>query len=669
VSKAIGAEGALKRTSAKGLATLALLKANFDLRKDHIGMFMPFVIDAIANLGASDFDGTDVRDEIRKRHGLLIPPHTLSVLLHRAVKKSGVTREGGRYFRSSEFSIDVDIAEKRQALEADQRKVATALAKFAEEAGLPGLSEQDALALIFKFLADNHVVLALDEVEGSTVIEVDDQRQEPLGRKEARVVAQFVLRELHTDAEIAGCLKAMLEGFILQNALFLRDIGQAERKFSNLTVFLDTGLILEALGLEGEAAGIAARESFELLRETGAVLGVFEKTIDEIVRIFRVYEDRLGTSEGVTSLFPTEMTRYVVTHRLTPADMRQAISTLRRDVKALGIRVQSLPARNALYTLDEKDLSKRIRRPTESDLHPRVTHDVDAIAAVLTLRQGYLPHSLDDGRVIFATRTGALVKNTRDWFRGQEQSGLSPVVHRIALSSAAWLKKPGAAPQLKVDEMTALCAAALGPSKRLWDLFLRHLRSLRDTGTITSDEMVAVVASQLTNTLLAEIDDEVEPDARTIDEVIQRVQAEYRSREEVKTKKVEEDYNARLIQAHTAVAQAEARVKEESERRRQLELALLSRFSSWAAVLSWAFFVVAALVLVVGSTDVVLRALEGRGLVPRIVAVSILLLVWAVGMATLLWGGDLNSWRESVARWIEHKLHKYFGLGVGAGSR
>ena len=39
-------EPSIKGT-AKGLATIALLKTNYDQKQDHIGMFIPFVLDSI----------------------------------------------------------------------------------------------------------------------------------------------------------------------------------------------------------------------------------------------------------------------------------------------------------------------------------------------------------------------------------------------------------------------------------------------------------------------------------------------------------------------------------------------------------------------------------------------------------------------------------------------
>jgi hypothetical protein len=83
-----------------------------------------------------------------------------------------------------------------------------------------------------------------------------------------------------------------------------------------------------------------------------------------------------------------------------------------------------------------------------------------------------------------------------------------------------------------MHELVAMCSAALRPHKGLWEAFIRHLRTLETQGTLTSDEAVAVVASQLTQTLLLDLEESVphdeDPDADTLTEVVDRVLAKNR---------------------------------------------------------------------------------------------------------------------------------------------
>jgi len=94
---------ATRSTAARGLSTVALLKANYDKGRDHIGLFQPFLLDTIFQRQAADFSVEEIKGELHQRHQLKIPAHSLKTLLDRAKKNGAVKREGGRYFRSKDY--------------------------------------------------------------------------------------------------------------------------------------------------------------------------------------------------------------------------------------------------------------------------------------------------------------------------------------------------------------------------------------------------------------------------------------------------------------------------------------------------------------------------------------------------------------------------------------
>jgi len=379
---------------AKGLATLALLKANFDSGTDHIDMLVPFVLDCIAAHPTDDFGADDIRAALFDRYGFQIPSASTQVVLTRVSRRQKIRREGGRYFRLPGIRSTVpDIPNATTRIQSEHLVIASALREFATTNKVPVPTQDDALALLFEFLAQYHVLLLLESPPDDGGAPMLRNLLKGLGSREMRTVAAFVLECCLPDPQLRATLQRMLEGFVLQNALLLKDITTVTRKFSNLTVFFDTGLLLEALGLTGEATALAARESLDLLRVTGASLAVFDITINEIKRILSVYERHLGTADGIAALYPTPVTRYMLTHRLAPSDVREIIVVLEKQVQGLGLTIKAIPTHDPKYTLDEASLSRRLRRPDQSDLEPRVVHDVDCVAAILTLRAGHTPQT------------------------------------------------------------------------------------------------------------------------------------------------------------------------------------------------------------------------------------------------------------------------------------
>lgn len=643
------------RTAAKGLATLALLKAHFDSGKDHIEMFVPLLLDAINAHPSGDFALEEIRDLVEARHGLRIPAPPLRTILSRAVKHGSLRREGGRYFRAAAFPVAADLTAARSATEAEQRSLASALVEFGKANGTAIASEDDALALVLEFLTRNHVGLILESTPSAEATDLLGMKDGLTSRLQ-RLVARFVTEEVARSPALTAALQRMLEGFVLQNALLLKDIGSATRRFSKLTVFFDTGFLLEALGLTGEAAGLAAREALDLLRDTGAELAVFDKTVMEIRRVLRVYEDHLATSEGIASLYRTSVTRYVLTRRLSPSDMREAISLLENNLRALGLAIRRIPPHDPRYTLDEARLTQVIKRPSESDIDARVVHDVDCIAAVLTLRAGHSCPSYDDARAVFATTTGLLVTHVRDWYSGCGESGVCPVIHQLALSNIAWLKKPAAASKLKLHELVALCASALMPPRRVWNLFTNHLRDLRESGRLSSDEVVAIVASELTDSLLSRFDEDVDPDAQTISEVVERVRAQYQADAKETLREAEERLGGQISAEAEARRKAEQHAQSREEALRKVTLRLRARARRRARWTSWAIFAVLGGVAIAGSSASIPDLLGSQTPIARLAGYAVSAFVWILGVLGLLWGGYLFQWQRKVEDWLERPL-------------
>ena len=365
----------------------------------------------------------------------------------------------------------------------------------------------------------------------------------------------------------------------------------ASRRFRDLRVFVDTRVLIQALGYQGEAARIAVGEMFATLRQTGARLAVFEGTVQEIKNLFYLYQKQLATSQGRESLYPNDLTRYFLTKRYAPSDVATCIALLDKQIQQLGLPIQPTPKRIPRYTLDEQDLAQRLAKGDNPELEPRVWHDVECIAAILTLRRGYATDDIDNAKAVFITSTGLVVKHATEWFRaqfeGEEFKGkaerfVQPVIHHLALSNVAWLKRPASGGNLKLRELVALCTAALRPSRIIWNQFLQHLRKLRDSGEISSDETIAILANHLTDVHLSDMEfDDADMDADSLNDIVQRVQATYAAEANTQALKAKEAEQAR--------SSLELRVQQQA--------AKIARLTSKSILLLVAVFVVAVVCL------------------------------------------------------------------------
>ncbi|MCA1601636.1 MAG: hypothetical protein LC776_08335 [Acidobacteria bacterium] len=272
------------RRATRGLSTVALLKANFDAGRDHLSMFEPFVVDTVISMTADAATVDEIRRAIDQRHQLALPTNTLQTLLGRAVKAKLLRREGGRYFRTDTPSKLSDLPVERARVEEDQRVLAEALRDAGERRGLTIDTTEDALAMILQFLDSHHVSWAINGVQTIGSPLESNSEDEPEHSRSMRLTAAFLQETVLGDGPLVPVIQEMLEGFVLQNTLLLKDISTAGRRFKGLRVFFDSGLLFGALGYRGAATATATTELIALLRDTGASTEAFGTTISEMRR-------------------------------------------------------------------------------------------------------------------------------------------------------------------------------------------------------------------------------------------------------------------------------------------------------------------------------------------------------------------------------------------------
>lgn len=619
-----------------GLATVALLKTNFDAGRDHIDMFQPFVLDAAKHHEEDGFSVIQLQSTLQRRRTLHIPEPTLRTLLTRAARQRFLRREAGRYFRTEKLHQAADPLTPLDSIQERQTHLASALRAHATSKGIDLPSDESALQIFLDFISRYHVQLALSEESDIEPVS-DDDNEDPLDSNHL-LVAGFLKNTLLKDKELTDIVQEILEGYVLQNALLLKDISLAPRRFKDLDVHLDTGVLLGALAFRGPEIGQTTRQTLSLLRETGARLSVFEDTIREMKGILSIYETRLGTLEGQLSLRPTDVTRYLLTNHFTPSDVREAAALTEHNLQRLGINIRSRPARLPAYTLHEEGLARRLADREGGERDPRVEHDVDCVAAILTLRVGRQSDSFDTAHAVFMTTSGLTAKTVTQWYEDEGGAGVPPIVHYLTLSNLAWIKRPASASDLKLNELIALCVAALRPSSRTWSRFLDYLQNLRDENTLTSDELAAIVASELTDRALSEdivVDD---PDAETLSEVVHRVKESYK-----------EETNAQLLKAKGEASQAAARARQQ-----QLAVASRARWIAQIAVRGAATVITLALIL--GALFSILSMLRGRLGILGAVLASVFILG---SLPSMLWGFNVSGWRQAQEEKLARRIQSW----------
>ena len=507
----------------RGLATVAYLKARFDAGADHLSMFQPFVEEAIHAAPGDDIELANVQTAVRQAAGLYIPEDIVKTLLRRAARSGFLTRRGGRFLRTQRLGTVSAFGSQIAKLEVANQQLAARLREYAEARGRAFDSDDDALATLTRFLDTHHIGVVLGQ---PVRVAAPDGTN-----RSGHVVAAFVAETITAQGPDAAIVDGIVKGLIVQNALLLRDVPITGRHFAGLTVFVDSGVLLQALGYAGAAEMQATTEALSLIRAAGARLGVFAGTVSEMESILRVYQDKLGSSRGIKSLRATPLTHHFLNVRATPGQIRQEIALLTTNLNRLGARVREFPEHTHDYTEDEQTLANALR---DHNRHPdadeaRVWHDVMAVAAIVTLRAGDRPSGVATAKYVFASGSLRTVNSATRWYRKTYSHGVEPIVHFRSVTNAAWFLRPTDASDVPIHALVGVCAAVLQPAPDVWSRFVEHLNELVTAGELSDDESIAVVASEFTRIELADVEPDADVEATTVREIVQRVRSEEQS--------------------------------------------------------------------------------------------------------------------------------------------
>jgi hypothetical protein len=631
------------------VTTVALLQARLDERLDYIELFMPLAFACIAQLRSDDgFTSDAFQGEMERAFGIRASPEVLKTMLRRAAKSAAIERSGGRYFVSANFNPEqtetqeqisksttqlLDLVEQiNNWLEAKEGQVASGAATSDE---------------VIDFLEKTQVPLLTTGAQDAAGFDRSgaDPRQ--------RQLARALLSVCDAQPQNRLVLNGILQGIVVRQALLLPTISNRTARLPDLIAYLDSNILVSLLGFEGRRHQLAASSFVKMLKEAGVSVRAFFDTIKEVRSILAIYEHRLTTPELVRTLDASEITINFLENGVRASDVVLMNALVESNLTSqYGVQIEERPNFETEFTEDEVALANLLREQRHGSRFqfardplkdPRVTHDVDCVAAILYKRRGRDAATIDNARAVFVTKSGLVVRKVGEWWESMGRDGVRPVVSQSWLSSLVWLKCRGvfsADCQLDSSDLLALCQSVLRPRQSTWAKFHNHLAQLVAEGVLTSDESTVLVCSRLMSAALSRLEDNEnageEVDATNYREVILRVrQEESRDRQVVESQLAES--NAKLQEVRSRNVQSAERI---------------------ADALSWIF--TAGLGLACASIAVAATVVSGMSLTWA--TVLVLALSCALTIVGQWWGITLLTFRAWTRSRLLTRLHEILGI-------
>lgn len=509
----------------QSLIGYAVLRANYNANApSFLDNFGGFVVEAVSCLEAGSGSSSDIATMIAERFGIFIPTLVVKRLVKRSVTAKIVEgNERSGYRLSARGAREVPrISEQIVRFEREQAELVAKFRAFLVITSPQHASESDsdlAEQLSAYFQSHSTVLLAqaLRGESGSTA------HNEP---GYDYLISTFVAHLSTVDQVAFGYVENAAKGAILASTVSL-DMSGLKQDLKQLTIVLDTPVMIDLMGWHGEAAETATKQLVALAQAVGASVATFEHSVRELDGVLSNAENALRPQKGIRRS-TARIEAHFISIGCRPADLAAMRSHLEDDLRSRDVQLIEKPQEYARYGLDESDLGDRLDQAIGYRSVGTRNYDVDSLSAVHRMRRGSTAPQIERLRAIMVTSNVDVARVASDLARPDRQWPLA--VTDFALAAILWVRRPNAAESLPTKQLIATAYAGMQPAPHLWSAYLDEVDRLVDQGAVSPGDAVIFRSGQdprraLMEVTLGEAD---ELDASTIQDVLDRIREEYR---------------------------------------------------------------------------------------------------------------------------------------------
>lgn len=511
------------------LTSLAMLKVHVDHQQDYLDYLRPFVLQSLVTHRPDPVTDVGVRDLIRTDFGLEIPSRAVQVVLKRLSRRHPLKRSHGIYQISGKLP-DPSITNKKAIAIGHIQAVLSGLIAFSKGTSKPIASDDEAVTAICSFLTQFNIPCLRAYLRGTTIPTIEGSHQ-----AEVVLVGKYALALQDSDAERFKSFLVVLKGHMLANALLCPDLKDAPKSYKRMTFYLDTPLLVQWLGLEGEAKQAAVRSVIALLRSLGGTVATFGHLRDELGTVIR------GAAQYVDSWYGRGAVVMEARRRgRTKSDLLVLAGAIDDALDDGRIEIRNTPRYIEKFQIDETKF-ENVLDDQVSYFNPRAKeNDINSVRSVYVLREGRPVAVLERAKAVLVTSNGAFARAAFEYGkRHVESRDVSSVITDFSLANMAWLKAPLSAEGVPMRELLAFSYAALEPSQELFEKYLREIEKLEQQGKITARDHQLLRSSQVATAELMNLTlgEEGALTEQTVTETLRRVTEEVQKEESEKYKR------------------------------------------------------------------------------------------------------------------------------------
>lgn len=555
------------------LALLETLKG--ENINDEIDLFVPYTAIIINKLESESFCVSDVKQGFKREFGITPPESALLSILTRTKKRKLISLNHGRYFKNHRALSELSQAaeSKRTELEDSLNRVLIEFQKFANEKHEKQLSTEETENFLYKFLTAN-LSTFIGSIGGKrSEIETKIRNTEYL-------TASFIKTLFETSSPLTSDISIIVKGIILSNYISYADKTTNKKSLSNITLFLDTPIVLGILGYSGHSKEVALKEFLDLILSLEIKTTIFDITFDEIQKLFHVWGSDL--ERGNYNRFNTKTLELLRARGIDKARLETESALLESTIGKLGIDTITDFKWEEKYNCDFAALEQHLRR---KGFENNLGHDVNCAARAFNIRAGRKVTTLNEKLGLFVTLNTTFERAANSYLINELPRGSIPVViSERLLSTVLWLKNPSIHKNLPSKILLANAYSTIYSDDKFWHSFITRLEQIKKRGEITEDDFLLVRwdKSLLDRVHDASIDTGTEFEDSDIFDIVESIKEKNQRESNEHIEKITTNAASAIIEKDEEIALKSQKIDEQDNRIRSLNSHLL-KLSSLAS--------------------------------------------------------------------------------------
>ena len=521
----------------KTLFGLALLTYSWETKKkDILDSYLSLIASIITEKQYTIVNHDILKDDMVNMYGINIPHGAIESILRRMLKNAMLSRDNGEYIALHEKIAPHVKIDNRNELNNLFDDILRDLLQYSKNHFQIQFTVDEMEKGFIGFLKEFDLDLMFGNDDGETVLPFVKEN------KKAKYIIAKYITEIHTSfPQKFEIIVKLAKGHAIASLITYDAIGNYSGSLNDVDIYMDSPVIFNLIGLNGESNLKLSQELISNLKKNGAKIKIFHTNYKEVVSTLSDAIRRLETKEYEIS-HCSRIMRTAIREGYTSQQIQMKYTQLDAILAKMEIPIVHSPelsAKERLYQIDEALLQQNIENlySVEGKKIPyykidTISRDVESISNIFKLRKQHIANSLKNSKAIFLTSNEMLAYAAKKFEKSEWRYGSTiPVcLTDIFLSTILWANYPAPNDNLNIKQLISECYYITDLDNRVLVKFYEDVDRMHNENAFTDEQYYLLRASKLTYSLLEKktLNDIEEYTDKTPGEILQDIDLEIR---------------------------------------------------------------------------------------------------------------------------------------------